>query len=176
MLSRNLTQRTFYWTSRKGLFFPSKILALSKSSLIDGSPINCYLEVVEDEKHVSWTRLLWVLWHNIKCRLGMLRSSAGKLCCTQDNNPSEESVNQTEIDTVGDVPNTTRAESNREKQSTQYLTRFDNVPTSSGQGGERFYWFSNQYKLIQRDTWWNFLEIQYMRALARIYSHRVPGF
>jgi len=28
---------------------------------------------------------------------------------------------------------------NKEKQSTQYLTRFGNVPMSSGQGRERFY-------------------------------------
>jgi len=48
------------------------------------------------------------------------------------NNPSEESVNQTETDAVGNVPNTTRIENNREKQSTEYLTRFGNVPTSSG--------------------------------------------
>ena len=37
--------------------------------------------------------------------------------------------------------NPTRQEqrNNREKQSTQYLMRFGNVPTSSGQGRERFY-------------------------------------
>ena len=40
-------------------------------------------------------------------------------------------------DAAGDVTNTTRIENNREKQSTQYLTRFGNVPTSSGQRRER---------------------------------------
>jgi len=58
-------------------------------------------------------------------------------CCAHDNNPSEESTNQAETDAAGDVPNTTRTKNNREKQSTQYLTRFGNVLTSSGQGGER---------------------------------------
>ena len=53
-------------------------------------------------------------------------------CCAHDNNLSEESTNQAETDAAGDVPNTTRIENNREKQSTQYLTRFDSVPTSSG--------------------------------------------
>ena len=55
----------------------------------------------------------------------------------QDNNLSEESTNQAETDAAEDVPNTTRTENNREKQSIQNLTRFDNVPTSSGQ--ERSY-------------------------------------
>ena len=59
------------------------------------------------------------------------------LCCAQDNNLSKESTNQAETDAAGDVPNTTRKENNKEKQSTQYLTRFGNVPTSSGQGSER---------------------------------------
>ena len=58
-------------------------------------------------------------------------------CCAQDNNLSEESTNQAETDAAEDVPNTTRIENNREKQLTRYLTRFDNLPTSSGQGGER---------------------------------------
>jgi len=57
-------------------------------------------------------------------------------CCAQDNNLSEESTNQAETDAAGDVPNMTRTENNREKQSTQYLTRFGNVPKSSGQGRE----------------------------------------
>ena len=61
------------------------------------------------------------------------------ICCAQDNNFSEESTNQAETDAVGDVTNTTRTENNREKQSTQYLTRFGNGPTSSRQGRERFY-------------------------------------
>ena len=43
------------------------------------------------------------------------------------------------LDVAGDVHNTIRTANNREKQSTQYLTRFGNVPTSSGQGRERFY-------------------------------------
>ena len=42
---------------------------------------------------------------------------------------SEESTNQTETDAAGDVPNTTRTEKQLRKQSIQYLTRFDNVPT-----------------------------------------------
>jgi len=50
----------------------------------------------------------------------------------QDNNLSEESTNQAETDAAGDVTNTIRTENNREKQSTQYLMRFGNVPTSSG--------------------------------------------
>ena len=55
-------------------------------------------------------------------------------------NLCEESTNQVETDAAGDVPNTTRTEkNNREKQSTQYLMRFGNVLTSSGQGRERFY-------------------------------------
>ena len=55
-------------------------------------------------------------------------------CCARAlGNISEEFINQTETDATGDVPNTTRTEkNNREKQSTQYLTRFGNVPTSSG--------------------------------------------
>ena len=57
-------------------------------------------------------------------------------------------IHRTETDAAGDVPNTIRTENNRKKQSTQYLTRFGNLPTSSGQGRERFYWFNNQYKLI----------------------------
>ena len=56
--------------------------------------------------------------------------------CAQDNNLSEESTKQAETDVAGDVTNTTRIENNREKQSTQYLTRFGNVPTSSEQGRE----------------------------------------
>ena len=51
----------------------------------------------------------------------------------------EKSSNQAKTDAVGDVTNTIRIENNREKQSTQYLMRFGNVPTSSGQGRERFY-------------------------------------
>ena len=90
-------------------------------------------------------------------------------------------IHRTETDAAGDVPNTTRIENNREKQSTQYLTRFDNVPTSSGQGRERSYWFNNQLQLIPSSRNFRerfsegFLGIQYMRALALIYSHRVPG-
>ena len=56
------------------------------------------------------------------------------ICCAQDNNLSEKSTNQADIDAARHVPNTTRTENNREKQSTQYLTRFSNVLTSSGQG------------------------------------------
>ena len=41
-----------------------------------------------------------------------------------------------ETDAAGDVPNTTRTENNKENQSTQYLTRLDNVPTSSGKERE----------------------------------------
>ena len=59
-------------------------------------------------------------------------------CCAQNNNISKESANQAETDVTGDVTNTTRIENNREKQSTQYLTRFDNVPTSSGKGEKIF--------------------------------------
>ena len=33
---------------------------------------------------------------------------------------------------------------NKTESQTQYLTRFDNLPTSSGQGRERTYWFNNQ--------------------------------
>ena len=62
--------------------------------------------------------------------------------------------------------------------------RFGNVPTSSGQ--ERDFIDSTiNYNLFllqgifngdfQWDTW-ELLRIQYMRALALIYSHRVPGF
>jgi len=36
------------------------------------------------------------------------------------------------VDAAGDVTNTIRTENNREKQLTQYLTRFGNVPTSLG--------------------------------------------
>jgi len=60
-------------------------------------------------------------------------------CRAQDNTPSKESTNKAETDAAGDVLNTTKTENNREKQSTQYLTRFGNVPTSSGQGTERVY-------------------------------------
>jgi len=56
-----------------------------------------------------------------------------KLLCVPRNNLSEESAKE-ETDAAGDVPNTIRIENNREKQSTQYLTRFGDVPTSSGQG------------------------------------------
>ena len=79
-------------------------------------------------------------------------------CCAQDNHLPEESTNQAETDATGDVPNTTRTENNREKQSTQYLTRFGNVPTSSGQGRERFYWFNNQLQLIpsSKNFQWRF--------------------
>ena len=55
------------------------------------------------------------------------------MCCAQDNNLSEESTNQAKTDAAGDVTNTTKIENNREKQPTQYLTRFSNVPTSSRQ-------------------------------------------
>ena len=34
----------------------------------------------------------------------------GYSCCAQDNNPIEESTNQSETDAAGDVPNTTRTE------------------------------------------------------------------
>ena len=69
-------------------------------------------------------------------------------CCAQDNNLSEESTNQAETDVAGNVPNTIRTENNIEKQSTQYLTRFGNVPTSSGQGGERFIDSTINYNLF----------------------------
>ena len=55
------------------------------------------------------------------------------------------------------------------------LTRFDNVPTSSGQGREIL--------LIQQSIQTNiegflrdFLGMQYMSALTPIYNHRVPEF
>ena len=97
-------------------------------------------------------------------------------CCAQDNNLSEESTNQAETDAAGDVPNATRTENTIEKANpTKYLTRFGNLPTSSGQGGEII--------LIQQSIQTNtegylreLLGIQYMRALALIYSHRVLGF
>ena len=101
----------------------------------------------------------------------------------QDNNLSEESTNQAETDAAGDVPNTTRTENNREKQSTQYLTRFGNVLTSSGQGRERDFIDSTiNYNLFllqgisDGDFQWDFSGIQYMRALALIYNHRIPEF
>jgi len=94
------------------------------------------------------------------------------------NNLSEESVKQG-TDAAGDVPHTTRTKNNREKQSTQYLTRFGNMPTSSGQGRESFIDLTINYNLflLQRiskgDFQRDFLGIQYMRALTLIYSHRV---
>jgi len=45
---------------------------------------------------------------------------------------------QTETDAARDVPNTTKIENNREKQSTQYLMRFSSVPMSSGKGERDF--------------------------------------
>ena len=57
------------------------------------------------------------------------------------------------------------------------------MPTSSGQGRERFYWFNNRLQLIpssrnfQGRFFRGFSGIQYLRALALIYSHspRVLG-
>ena len=43
------------------------------------------------------------------------------------------------LDAAGEATNTTEQRTTEKKQSTQYLTKFGNVPTSSGQGGERFY-------------------------------------
>ena len=81
----------------------------------------------------------------------------------QDNNLSEKSTNQAETDAARDVSNTTRTECNRVNQSTQYLTRFGNVPTSSGQGGERVFIDSTiNYNLFllqgisKRDSQWDF--------------------
>ena len=102
-------------------------------------------------------------------------------CCAQDNNLFKESTNQAATDAAGDVPNTTRIDNNREKQSIKYLTRFGNVPTSSGQ--ERDFIDSTiNYNLflLQGISRGRFSEgfsgIQYIRALALIYSHIVSGF
>ena len=68
---------------------------------------------------------------------------------------------------------------NKRESQTQYLTRFGNLPTSSGQGRERDLIDSTiNYNLflLQGISNGNFSGIQYMRALALIYSHRVPGF
>ena len=101
---------------------------------------------------MSWIRITLLHWLGNKTRIwtgGHLHKGGdlielmasvlylGPDCCVQDNNLSEESTNQAETDAAGDVPNTTRKENNIEKQSTQYLTRFGNVPTSSGKGRER---------------------------------------
>ena len=68
----------------------------------------------------------------------------------------------------------TRTENNRENQSTQYLTRFGNVPTSSGQGREIL--LIQQSIQTNTDGYLRELSgIPYMRALALIYSHRVLG-
>jgi len=53
--------------------------------------------------------------------------------------PSRNPPTWRRLDAAGEATNTIRTTNNREKQSTQYLTRFGNVPTSSGQGRERFY-------------------------------------
>ena len=100
------------------------------------------------------------------------------LCCAQDNNPSEESTNQAETDATGDVPNMIRTENNKEKQSTQYLTRFGNVPTSSGQGREilLIQQSMTNYSFFKEFSIEIFSGIQYIRTLALIYSHRVPEF
>ena len=47
----------------------------------------------------------------------------------------------------------------QERKQTQYLTRFGNLPSSSGQGRERYYWFNNQYKSIQEGYFEGFLVI-----------------
>ena len=78
-----------------------------------------YLSDLKDGGLDGWRKLF--VYSRVACRC---------------NNTSEESTNQAETDAAGDVPNTTRTENNREKQSTQYLTRFGNVPTSSGQERE----------------------------------------
>jgi len=42
---------------------------------------------------------------------------------------------------------------NKKESQTQYLTRFDNLPTSSGQGRERSYWFNNQLQVTSYNPW-----------------------
>ena len=62
---------------------------------------------------------------------------------------------QKEIDAAEKYPKNKNKETKGESQ-TQDLTRFDNLPMSSGQGRERFYWFNNQLQVVplgfQRDT------------------------
>ena len=114
-------------------------------------------------------QILGSLWHVIVRH---------RICCARPWQQPLWEIHQTETDASGDVPNTIRIGNNREKQSTQYLTRFGDVPTSSGQGREIL--------LIQQSiTTYSFFKeflmdifsgIQYMRALAFIYSHRVLEF
>ena len=61
----------------------------------------------------------------------------------------------------------------QERKQTQYLTRFSNLPTSSGQGGRDIIDSTISYKLLrgfQRDSQGNTKRIQFMGALALIYS------
>ena len=95
-------------------------------------------------------------------------------CCAQDNNPSEESTNQTETDATGDVPNTHK---NGETIKKIINIVFNEVRQFAYILGTR----EREILLIQQSIQTNtkgylreLSEIQYMRALSLIYSHRVP--
>ena len=53
-----------------------------------------------------------------------------------------------EIDAAEKYPHDQEQRNKRESKLTQYLMRISNLPTSSGQGRERFYYFNNQLQLI----------------------------
>ena len=84
-----------------------------------------------------------------------------------------------EIEAAEKYPYDQEQRNERENKSTQYLTRFDNLPRSSGQGGERSYWFNNQLQLVPyfkkflRDI---FSGVQFMRSISLIYSRESQGF
>ena len=92
-------------------------------------------------------------------------------CCAPGNN--RWGIYQLKIDAAGDVPARQEYRNNRESKSTQYLTRFGNFPTSSGQERDFIDVTINTSK-YQRNTLRIFRDT-IMRALAHIYSHRVPG-
>ena len=95
-------------------------------------------------------------------------------CATSLRNP-----HQTETDAAGDIPTRQEQRNNREKQSTQYLTRFGNLPTSSGQGREILLIQQSIQTNTRGILSWDFRDfsgIQYMRALALIFSHRILGY